>query len=50
MLPSQPAGTPWPTQEWPMGELRDVDRAGFDKLVGAAFEAKATPSDRKSVV
>jgi CubicO group peptidase (beta-lactamase class C family) len=43
-LPKQAAGTPWPTQDWPVGELHDVDRAAFDGLVHEAFGAKVTPS------
>src|SRR4051794_13410777 len=37
-LPPQPAGVPWPTQEWPRGELpTSMRRAAFDALVGEAF-------------
>jgi CubicO group peptidase (beta-lactamase class C family) len=43
-LPLQAAGTPWPTREWPMGDLRDVERGAFEALVGEAFAAKVTPS------
>ena len=44
LLPPQPADTPWPTHDWPTGELRDVDRATFDALAVEAFAGKATPS------
>jgi len=43
-LPPQPIGTPWPTQDWPVGDLAGVDRAAFDALVDEAFAAKATPT------
>src|SRR5262245_13709271 len=43
-LPPQLSGTPWPTQDWPTGTLRDVDRSQFDDLVGEAFAAKSTPT------
>ncbi|MEN6543929.1 serine hydrolase [Parvibaculum sp.] len=37
-LPPQPAGTPWPTEEWPLGNLpTGMDRARFDALVDAPF-------------
>ena len=39
-LPLQPLDTPWPTQDWPVGELRHVDHAAFDALVAEAFAAK----------
>jgi CubicO group peptidase (beta-lactamase class C family) len=41
-LPSQPRDTPWPTRDWPVGALHDVDRAAFEDLVGEAFAAKRT--------
>lgn len=38
-LPPQPAGVPWPTQEWPAGELpAHADRARIDALLAQAFE------------
>jgi len=43
-LPPQPLDTPWPTQDWPAGELRHVDHAAFDALVGEAFAANVTPT------
>ncbi|MBP6012319.1 MAG: serine hydrolase [Alphaproteobacteria bacterium] len=43
-LPPQSPDTPWPTQEWPVGQLTRVDRAVFDALIGEAFAAKATPA------
>lgn len=43
-LPPQPANTPWPTQNWPEGDLHDVDRGAFNDLVGEAFAAKDTPA------
>jgi CubicO group peptidase (beta-lactamase class C family) len=37
-LPPQPAGTPWPTQEWETAPLPgDVDRAAYDLAVTEAF-------------
>ncbi|MDH3686458.1 MAG: beta-lactamase family protein [Myxococcales bacterium] len=44
-LPSQPEHTPWPTQEWPRGELDPrVDRAGLEKRLDHAFGG-AEPED-----
>ncbi|MBI1210001.1 MAG: serine hydrolase [Alphaproteobacteria bacterium] len=43
-LPKQPSQVPWPAQDWPTGQLRDVDRAAFNDLVGEAFAAKVTPN------
>ena len=44
-LPIQPDGTPWPTKEWPRGELdRRVDRAALDALLDHAF-ADEEPED-----
>jgi len=43
-LPPHPADTPWPTQEWPTGALRDVDQRVFDSLLAEAFAAKDTPT------
>ncbi len=38
-LPSQPAGTPWPTQDWPLGELpASADKARLDALLAEAFD------------
>jgi CubicO group peptidase (beta-lactamase class C family) len=42
-LPTQPSNTLWPTQDWPQGELHDVDRSAFHALIAAAFAAKSTP-------
>ena len=37
-LPHQPLDVPWPTREWPTGELPgNVDRARFDELVTLLF-------------
>ncbi len=41
-LSPQPPDTPWPTQDWPLGELRRVDHAAFDALVAEAFATKMT--------
>jgi len=35
-LPAQPAGTPWPTEEWPEGRL-EADRERLDPLIARAF-------------
>ncbi len=43
-LPPQPAGTPWPTKDWPTGDLHNLDRDAFDALIAEAFAAKATPT------
>ena len=43
-LPSQPAGTRWPTLAWPEAALACADRASFDALVAEAFAAKSTPT------
>jgi CubicO group peptidase (beta-lactamase class C family) len=43
-LPPQPSNTPWPTQEWPAGALRNVDHRAFDALLAEAFAAKETPT------
>jgi CubicO group peptidase (beta-lactamase class C family) len=41
-LPAQPVGTPWPTEEWPVGDLpAGLDRPAFDALVAQAFETDA---------
>ncbi|MGB6086219.1 MAG: serine hydrolase, partial [Parvibaculum sp.] len=37
-LPAQPAGVPWPTSDWPKGELPDeMDKARFTRLMDKAF-------------
>jgi len=42
-LPSQPAATPWPTAQWPVGDLPgQVDRAALEALVATAFAAPDT--------
>ena len=41
-LPPQHLDTPWPTQNWPVGELRHVDSTAFDALVAEAFAPKMT--------
>lgn len=44
-LPRQPAGTPWPTMEWPLGEIpKDADGARLARLLDHAFAAEA-PDD-----
>lgn len=44
-LAPQPAGTPWPTLEWPMGDLpAHMDRARFDALLDRAF-TRSEPGD-----
>jgi CubicO group peptidase (beta-lactamase class C family) len=41
-LPPQPRGTPWPTQEWPTGDLpKTLDRSAFDPLMDKGFTAFA---------
>jgi CubicO group peptidase (beta-lactamase class C family) len=43
-LPSQPAGVPWPTTEWPTGPLPDgVDAAALDALLDRAFGPDPEP-------
>jgi CubicO group peptidase (beta-lactamase class C family) len=43
-LPSQPVDTPWPTRDWPAGDLpRGVDRARLDRLLGDAFDQMVSP-------
>lgn len=43
-LPPHHPKTPWPTQDWPVGELHDLDRASFDALIEEAFARKETPT------
>jgi hypothetical protein len=44
-LPAQAAGVPWPTGEWPSGELDPrVDRGALDALLDRAF-AQPEPDD-----
>lgn len=44
-LPSQPAGTPWPTKEWPTGDIpRNADDAKLAALLDHAFAGEA-PAD-----
>jgi len=43
-LPTQPSGTPWPTRDWPQGELRLADRGAFAALVDEAFAQRFTPT------
>lgn len=39
-LPAQPSGTPWPTDEWPIGDLpANADKAKLTRLVDHAFAA-----------
>lgn len=42
-LPSQPAGTPWPTEEWPEGKLK-VDNTRFGALIRRAFGDDRDPA------
>src|SRR5579863_1947697 len=41
-LPSQPAGTLWPTEEWPAGKL-EADPGAFSALVSRAFGEMRDP-------
>ena len=42
-LPSQPAATPWPTAQWPEGDLPgQVDRVALEALLATAFAAPDT--------
>jgi CubicO group peptidase (beta-lactamase class C family) len=43
-LPSQPSDTPWPTQDWPVGDPAGADRARLEALVEYAF-TEALPAD-----
>ncbi|MDJ0865792.1 MAG: serine hydrolase [Myxococcota bacterium] len=44
-LPPHPDGLPWPTREWPQGELDPrVDRAALERLLDHAF-AQPEPDD-----
>jgi CubicO group peptidase (beta-lactamase class C family) len=44
-LPAHPAGTPWPTQDWPLGDLpAGADRARLTALLDRAF-APTAPAD-----
>lgn len=44
-LPRQPAGTPWPTKEWPTGDIpKSADAGELDALVAHAFAPEA-PAD-----
>jgi CubicO group peptidase (beta-lactamase class C family) len=44
-LPPQPAATPWPAEDWPLGDLPpSADRARLQSLVGHAF-AHDAPED-----
>lgn len=51
-LPPQPEGVPFPTQEWPEGDLpADVDAAALDAATQAAFKAGTDdPGHVKSIV
>jgi CubicO group peptidase (beta-lactamase class C family) len=49
--PAQPAGVPFPTREWPVGELPPrIDRATLDRAVDAAFGAADATSRVQSIV
>ncbi|MEO1189930.1 MAG: serine hydrolase, partial [Pseudomonadota bacterium] len=42
-LPSQPVGTPWPTETWPEGTFPETgDRAAFDALMAQGFSDTET--------
>jgi CubicO group peptidase (beta-lactamase class C family) len=43
-MPPQRRDIAWPTQDWPEGDLCDVERATFDTLVDEAFAGKVTPT------
>lgn len=43
-LPAQPADVPWPTDAWPEGEPRGLDRMRLDALMAEAFAAPSTPT------
>ena len=44
-LPAQPEGTPWPTGDWPRGDLpANMDRVRFQRLMDHAFAA-TPPAD-----
>lgn len=44
-LPAQPADTPWPSRDWPRGDLpAAMDRARFQRLMDHAF-APVPPAD-----
>ena len=53
-LPPQPAGVPWPTREWPVGEPdAGVDRAALGAALDTLFAARGrsgTPDTRAVVV
>lgn len=42
-LPHQPAGVPWPTEEWPEGSLAEPVRQRVDALLDDAFGAADHP-------
>ncbi|MEL7541723.1 MAG: serine hydrolase [Pseudomonadota bacterium] len=45
-LPSQPDETPWPTQDWPTGDLPSaLDHAAFQSLIERGFTDKTTLGD-----
>ena len=45
ILPRQPAGTPWPTKDWPTGDIPDnADKKTLQALLDHAFAAEA-PAD-----
>jgi CubicO group peptidase (beta-lactamase class C family) len=41
-LPVQPAGVPWPTQDWPTGAPK-ADQAAIDALLAEAFDGEPGP-------
>lgn len=41
-LPAQPAGVPWPTRDWPVGDLPSGLRHPLEAVIGPAFAAKST--------
>jgi CubicO group peptidase (beta-lactamase class C family) len=50
-LPSQPAGAPWPTREWPEGALDSaVDRPALEKLLAHALSQPEEMGQTNAVV
>ena len=48
-LPSQPADVPWPTEEWPRGEVPSAVAAPLERLIEEAFDDEG-PLARTSAV
>ena len=50
-LPAQPAGTPWPTQDWPIGPLpASVDTHRLNGLLDRAFDGLSGLGEAQAVV